>query len=301
LDKKLKVLEFMVLKSGGVPVFHYSTQGTEKLDELLSGFLSAITSFATEFGEKSVQSLTFEGSELLYEELPDNTLFIFLVETGASKKILRTILRELATRFMKRYESEIKMDVPIKELFMSFETEVREVFTYYEEILYITSSLSSFVVPSIRRDVLRELNEKEGFIDAFHRDYGAVGTRILDSIDGKKSIYEISGKIGLLEEDTSEIIEYLSISGVIEVSKMCPQIGTNDTRFDAYLDLIGLPRKDYQLLQRARSFCTGEKTVAEIADRLSVTAERLYEVLTKLGDSVNWKLVKVSGLPQRII
>ncbi|MHA1863167.1 MAG: hypothetical protein ACTSWA_05305, partial [Candidatus Thorarchaeota archaeon] len=68
---KLGVQEFMVLTSGGTPIFHYSSTEVRKLDELISGFLTAITSFATEFGERSIQSLSFEGSELLYEQFED--------------------------------------------------------------------------------------------------------------------------------------------------------------------------------------------------------------------------------------
>jgi len=299
LEKKLKVLEFMVLKAGGVPVFHYSTEGTKTLDELLSGFLSAITSFATEFGEKSVKSLTFEGSELLYEELPDNTLFIFLVEAGASKKILRTVLRDLAVKFMSKFENEMKLEIPVKELFLSFASEVESTFRYYEEVLLVTSSLSAFVIPTLNQKKLEEMNKTEGFLDAFHRDFGAIGTRTLDAVDGKKSIYEISEQLGLMEEDISEIIEYLSISKIIEISNMYPMIGDNDSRFDAYLDLVGLPRKDYQLLQRARPLCDGNRTVIEISNRLGITGERLYEVLIKLGDSVKWKYVKITAVPQK--
>ncbi len=79
----------MVLTVGGTPIFHYSTTDTPKLDHLLSGFISAITSFATEFGERSIQSLSFEGSQLLYEQHENNYLFVFLVETGSSEKVLR--------------------------------------------------------------------------------------------------------------------------------------------------------------------------------------------------------------------
>ncbi|MHA1959926.1 MAG: hypothetical protein ACW99U_06825, partial [Candidatus Thorarchaeota archaeon] len=72
---RLRVQEFMVITDGGVPVFHYSPSDTRKLDELLSGFLTAITSFASEFGEKSVQSLSFEGSEILYEQASGKAIF----------------------------------------------------------------------------------------------------------------------------------------------------------------------------------------------------------------------------------
>ena len=90
---KLGVHEFMVLTSGGTPLFHYSIHSERKLDELLSGFLSAITSFATEFGEKSIQSLSFEGSELLYEQYGADHIFIFLVESGASCEVFSILKR----------------------------------------------------------------------------------------------------------------------------------------------------------------------------------------------------------------
>ena len=111
--EKLGVHEFMVLTAGGTPIFHFSRTETRKLDELLSGFLSAITSFATEFGEKSIQRLSFEGSELLYEQFGTDYLFIFLVESGSSEKVLRVVrqyyenkrprqIREAGVGIMKR-------------------------------------------------------------------------------------------------------------------------------------------------------------------------------------------------------
>ncbi|MHA1484719.1 MAG: hypothetical protein ACTSPR_05320, partial [Candidatus Thorarchaeota archaeon] len=125
---RLGVQEFMVITSGGLPIFHYSRTDVRKMDSLLSGFLSAITSFATEFGERSIRSLTFEGSELLYEQFNPDFLFIFLVDTHASKKVLRAILRELSRKFMARYETELRMEIPILDVFEDFSSEVRGVF-----------------------------------------------------------------------------------------------------------------------------------------------------------------------------
>ncbi|MGY5877351.1 MAG: hypothetical protein RTU30_16480 [Candidatus Thorarchaeota archaeon] len=295
--EKLKVLEFMVLKPGGIPIFHYSPIGTCTLDELLSGFLSAITSFATEFGEKSIQSLSFEGSELLYEQTSEEAMFIFLVETGASQKLLRAILRELGKRFLIKFKVELDMEIPIKEVFLGFEKDVIEVFSHYEGILHITSSLSSFVVPCLRTTAFDKAVKEEQILDAFHRDFGNTGTRILEAIDCKTSIYKMSGDLSIEEAEISEVIEYLSISGVLGISKICPQLNESDSRFDAYLDLIGLPRKDYQLLQRVSPLCNGERSLSELGDRLGVTAESLFEVFTKLGDFVQWNHVEVTGLP----
>lgn len=296
MSGKLGVQEFMVLTAGGSPIFHYSVTNVRKLDELLSGFLSAITSFASEFGERSIQSLSFEGSELLYEQVEGECLFIFLVDAGASEKVLRAVLRDLSHKFMSRYTEELKMDIPILDVFLDFEHDVRSVFTYYEGILLIMSSLSAFIIPETKRKIMDAVIKSRGFLDEFHRDFGASGNRILPEINGKNSIFDISRNLGVSIEEISDIVEYLAIRGLIKVSKMCPLIKSNDTRFDAFLDLIGLPSKDYQLLERAKVFCNGERSLVDISERLGVVPERLYEVLEKLGDEVEWKLVEVVGL-----
>lgn len=296
LVDKLGVQEFMVLTSGGTPIFHFSISEKKKLDELLSGFLSAITSFATEFGEKSVQRLSFEGSELLYEQYGTEYLFIFLVESGSSEKVLRVILRELTKRFVSRYENELKMEIPVLDVFMDFEIDVRGVFSYYEGILVIMASLSAFVIPEVKKKNLDIAIKSGGFLDEFHRDLGNSGNRVLSAIDGRTSIYDMSRNLGLLETEISEVIEYLAIRGLLRVSKLCPLLREKDARFDAYLDLIGLPSKDYQLLDRAKSFCNGDRSLVDVSERLGVVPEQLYEVLEKLGDEVEWKLVEVTGL-----
>ena len=293
---KLGVHEFMVLTAGGAPIFHFSKDQTRKLDELLSGFLSAITSFATEFGEKSIQSLSFEGSELLYEQFGPDYLFIFLVETGSSEKVLRVVLRELSKRFVSRYENEMRMDIPILDVFMDFENDVRAVLSYYEGILIVMSSLSAFIIPQVKKDNLDIAIRTGGFLDEFHRDLGNSGNRVLSAIDGKTSLYNIGRSLGLSEIDISDVVEYLAIRGLLRVSKLCPLIQEKDARFDAYLDIIGLPSKDYQLLERAKSLCNGNRSLMDISERLGVVPEQLYEVLEKLGDEVEWKLVEVSAL-----
>lgn len=294
--ENLGVHEFMVLTAGGAPIFHFSKTETRKLDELLSGFLSAITSFATEFGEKSIQSLSFEGSELLYEQYGTDYLFIFLVETGSSEKVLRVVLRELTKRFVTRYQNEMKMDIPILDVFMDFESDVRSVLSYYEGILIVMSSLSAFIIPQVKKENLDMAIRSGGFLDEFHRDLGNSGNRVLSAIDGNTSLYDISRSLGLSETGISEVVEYLAIRGLLRVWKLCPLIQEKDARFDAYLDLIGLPSKDYQLLERAKTLCNGDRSLMDISERLGVVPEQLYEVLQKLGDEVEWKLIEVSGL-----
>ena len=293
---RLRVQEFMVLTPGGVPLFHYSVDGTRKMDELLSGFLTAITSFASEFGEKSVQSLSFEGSEIMYEQGDGETLFIFLVDSTAPKKVLRTVLKDLSRKFVIKYQKELQLDLPIEEAYLGFSDDVERAIVFYEEILTVTASLSAFVVPSIKTKALDIAIKTESLLDNFHRDFGNAGTRILDTIDSKKPIMTISEELGMEIDEAYEIIEYLVIWGVVNIARMCPKLEENDARFDAFLDLIGLPNKEYQLLRRAIPLCNGTRSIPEISERLSVTNERLYELLFKLGDQVAWSLTQVTGL-----
>ncbi|MDF1539663.1 MAG: hypothetical protein P1Q69_12255 [Candidatus Thorarchaeota archaeon] len=293
---RLRVQEFMVLTAGGVPIFHYSVEGTRKLDELLSGFLTAITSFASEFGERSVQSLSFEGSEIMYETGEKGILFIFLVDSTSPKKVLRTVLRDLSRKFQVQYQKDILKDIQIEEAYLGFAEDVQRAIVFYEGILGITSSLSAYVVPSIKEKAMGVAASSESLLDDFHRDFGGSGTRVLETIDGVKPIMAISEELGIEMDEAYEVVEYLVIWGVVSICHMCPKMQENDVRFDAFLDLIGLPNKDYQLLRRAIPLCNGSRSVPDISERLGIITERLYELLIKLGDQVEWKLVKVTGL-----
>lgn len=283
----------MVLAAGGVPIFHYSVEGTKKLDELLSGFLSAITSFASEFGEKSVQSLSFEGSEIMYEQGDEGILFIFLVDSLAPKKVLRSVLKDLGRKFQITFADEIRDSVPIEETYSGFRTTVDKTLDYYDKILVITSNLSPYVVPSIKPKALDIAVNSDKLLNDFHRDFGGAGTRILEAIDGERPIITLCSELGLQLDLTYEVVQYLVIWGVVTVSRLCPVIRENDSRFDAFLDLIGLPAKDYQLLSRARVLCDGQRSVPEISNRLSVATDLLYETLQRLGDQVQWRLVEI--------
>jgi hypothetical protein len=293
LSGRLQVNEFMVITPGGIPIFHYSPDGSRKLDELLSGFLTAITSFASEFGERSVQSLAFEGSEVMYEQTESDILCIFLVNANAPKKVLRAVLRDLSRKFMNRYSVEVEMDVPLESVFADFKGDVELSFKYYEGVLKTTSSLSSFVVPSVKGDASDLASNAHGLLDQYHRDFGGIGNKILETIDGELSIYDIGEKLGIEDNAVQEAVEYLAIWGVLRISKMCPLIKGADERFDAYLGLVGLPEKEYQLLKRAMPLCNGSRALGEISEKLGVTSERLHEVLSKLGEQVEWRLLDV--------
>jgi len=285
----------MVIASGGVPIFHYSFTGARRLNELLSGFLSAITSFASEFGERSVQSLSFKGSEILYEQVGRNILFVLLVDSGAPVHILRAILRDLSRKFILHYEDVLSAPVLIEEAFADFESEIHRAINYYEALLIVTSSLGPFVVPATNPEALELFRQSPDLVDEFHRTFPG-GGRIIDAMDGRRTLREIAEHVGVDIDTVIRVVEFLSIWGIVNVYRLCPLVQKEDARFDAFLDLIGLPEKDYRLLKRARLFCNGSRSLEAVSDRLQVPVEQLYEVLKKLGDQVEWRKAEIGGM-----
>jgi len=295
---RLKLREFMVIASGGVPVFHYSFTGTKQLNDLLSGFLSAITSFASEFGERSVQSLSFKGSEILYEQAEKDTVFILLVDAGAPIHILRAVLRDLSRKFLTRYRETLGTPLVIKEVFEEFTAEVQRAASYYEAMLHVTASLGPFVVPEVNQRALELFRQSSDLLDEFHRTFPG-GGRALEAIDNSATIKALAEDLGVEVETLIQVIEFLAIWGVVRLCRLCPRVRQDDERFDAFLDIIGLPERDYRLLRRARLLCNGNRSIEEIAERLNVAPERLYEVLTKLGNEVEWQKVEIAGLTRQ--
>ena len=289
----------MVLKTSGLPIFHYSPIGTRRVDDLLSGFLTAITGFASEFGERTVRSLSFEGSELLYEPAGDDLLFIFLVDAGAPNKVLRAVLRDLSNRFLVRYTAEIAKPIVEEKDFREFEQQARKSFDYYEGIVTVISNLGSYVVPKLNEELYEQVSTVHGFLDELHRDFGRKSNKVLQRIDGKQPIAEISLKTGIDHETIIEIIEYLAIWGVVEIFKMCPLIKSSDERFDAYLDIIGLRRREYRILNDAKPFCDGRNPLPKISTGIGTSIEELYGVLKKMGDEVQWilRVIQVQRRP----
>ncbi len=293
MTTRLRVQEFMVLTTGGVPVFHYSVTGQRKLDELLSGFLSAITSFATELGEKSIQALAFGSSEILYEPAGNNHLSILLVDTGGPIRLLRAVLKDLSRKFVQMFAAQLNTDIQIEEIYLPFNDEVKRALAFYDRVHATLSGISPLAVPSVNLSALSFPDSSSNLLEAYHREFGSVGERLLENIDGRTTIRQLSQALGLEMSEIIEAIEYLAVWGVVQILKMCPIIRESDSRFDLYLDMVGIPSRDFQILSKARPLCNGNRSIEEISERIGVTAERLSEVLGRLGNMVRYNLINV--------
>jgi hypothetical protein len=68
----------------------------------------------------------------------------------------------------------------------------------------------------------------------------------------------------------------------------CPKLLASDARFLTYLQTVGLPRDEFKILEQASSFCDGNNTTRDVAQRIGVEEEKLVLILRKLGENVEW-------------
>jgi len=112
---------------------------------------------------------------------------------------------------------------------------------------------------------------------------------ILEHLRKEVLLRDILQATGLDMEHASEALAVLISRGLARVSRAYPVLTTRDERFIAYLEVIGMPKKDYDILNRVWEHCDGSKSVSEIAALTNVPATKIIEVLRRLGTHVQWK------------
>ncbi|MCK4567853.1 MAG: hypothetical protein KAU48_11155, partial [Candidatus Thorarchaeota archaeon] len=66
-----------------------------------------------------------------------------------------------------------------------------------------------------------------------------------------------------------------------------------DERFAAYLEVIGIKKRDYDIVNSIWKYCNGSLSLREIAERTSIPASRIIKVLGELGNNVTWSKERV--------
>ncbi|MHA2424858.1 MAG: hypothetical protein ACXAEF_08725 [Candidatus Thorarchaeota archaeon] len=419
------VKEILILRVGGVPLYHYSVSGEKKLDELVAGFLSALGAFAEEVGEKQIKVMSFAQNKFVWERKGD-LYFIALVAMDDSEEIYRAILQNLSDQFVSKFYSELRQDVVNHKIFYTF-TETLEITLqkfdgipgiarrYKTGLLPLTSlrplklamtdiessphllrgallTSDGFIVVSNLRtyeleaaldrverlgpksldtpqfskhssletntsfylfptynvgisvfivkdeaeplDLEAEIDpflkvvkgtnfdeikkvypltpEKQmGFyeydvivptpslnevMDDFSRVSAGLPSSSLSNIlgvvraaDGDRTIFEIQEAADLTAVAVTESIANLVMWGAIQVVQLFPVIGERDDRFAAYLEVIGIPKKEFDILDIIWKYCTGGLSIREISERSSIQPSHIVGILRKLGNYVTWQ------------
>jgi hypothetical protein len=69
---------------------------------------------------------------------------------------------------------------------------------------------------------------------------------------------------------------------------MYPILEDRDDRFAAYLEVIGIKKRDYDIVNLIWKYCNGSLSVKEISERTNTPVARILEVLGALGNHVTW-------------
>ncbi len=112
---------------------------------------------------------------------------------------------------------------------------------------------------------------------------------ILKAIDGKRTIFDIEEKTNLGKESITEAIAGLITNGLVHITQLYPVMGDRDDRFAAYLEVIGIPKRDYDIVDIVWNYCTGGYSIREISEKTEIQATRVVDVLRALGNYVDWQ------------
>jgi len=112
---------------------------------------------------------------------------------------------------------------------------------------------------------------------------------VLKAIDGKNTILEIQEKTNCSKETITESVAPMITNGFVHVAKLFPVMGERDNRFSAYLEVIGIPKKAYDIVDSVWKYCTGGFSIREISEKSGIQATRIMEVLRTLGNHVTWQ------------
>ena len=198
-----------IIDSGGICLFSYNFKKDIEMfqNELFSGFITAITLFSSELNEKLGYT---EGNGRL-PAIPLSLIFeimisyknplvgVLVVEKKDIDQDMKDFLNTFLNSFIKRYEDKLENWDGELTIFGSFKDEIEKIFKKME--------LYSFQIPKmkdipINKDVLNEAYKT-----------------LINEIDGKKSIKEISEKMGKTLDEAKTMISNILWSELITLSE----------------------------------------------------------------------------------
>ncbi len=124
----------------------------------------------------------------------------------------------------------------------------------------------------------------ERFPDSVHRKL--VG--LLGRHRGLITVGELARDAGLRMSELSELLALLVARGVVRIRPLYAKVCDRDERFLAYLEVIGMPKRDYEILDAIWEYCDGKTPVRVISARTHIPPSRILEVLRALGNNVTW-------------
>ena len=134
-------------------------------------------------------------------------------------------------------------------------------------------------------DVRRETKMS---LSSFSESIQSGALRLVNAIDKNSTVAEVVEASGLIREQADEILAQLIAKGVVRISKLYPVMEDRDERFVAYLEVIGIKKRDFDIVDSIWKYCNGSLSIREISERSDIPAQRILDVLRALGNHVKW-------------
>jgi hypothetical protein len=101
-------------------------------------------------------------------------------------------------------------------------------------------------------------------------------------------VTDIEQTMDLPKEQLDELLAKLIAKNTIRIVKTFPILEQHDERFSAFLEVIGIKKKDFDVVNTITKFCDGSLSIQEISERTNIPASRIMEVLRILSSNVTW-------------
>ena len=125
-------------------------------------------------------------------------------------------------------------------------------------------------------------------LSSFSESIQSGALRLVNAIDKNSTVAEVVEASGLIREQADEILAQLIAKGVVRISKLYPVMEDRDERFVAYLEVIGIKKRDFDIVDSIWKYCNGSLSIREISERSDIPAQRILDVLRALGNHVKW-------------
>ena len=139
-------------------------------------------------------------------------------------------------------------------------------------------------------DVRRETKMS---LSSFSESIQAGAIRLVNSINTTSTVAEVVEASGLIREQADEVLAQLIAKGIVRISKLFPVMEDRDERFVAYLEVIGIKKRDFDIVDSIWKYCNGSLSLREISERSDIPAQRILGVLRSLGNHVKWMKERV--------
>jgi hypothetical protein len=214
-----------------------------------------------------------KGTSFLLMQIPKKGVAAFVVKLGMSEKTyldlvnpFTSLLQLTSFENARKFEPD-KIEGPI---------------SFYD--------FDAVEIAVAEEDIRRETKMS---LSTFSDSIQAGALRLVNSIDESSTVAEVVEASGLIREQADEVLAQLIAKGIVRISKLFPVMEDRDERFVAYLEVIGIKKRDFDIVDSIWKHCNGSLSLREISERSDIPAQRILEVLRALGNHVKWMKERV--------